>query len=149
MALQSKYDPRQDRMLLTVNLKKDEASRTFWLTRLQWLMLMHQVSAVSARPVDDGGALPPRKSPPQALPPQPEAVLLDSLKLGREGDTVKVRLGASEDAITLALKEQQLANFQRMLVTQAERAGWDPRAAMERLAAARAARVAMKRAKGG
>lgn len=148
MALQAKYDPRQDRMLLTLDVKKQDTGRSFWLTRVQWLGLMVQLAAVSEKPVDDGGALPPRKSAPQPLPPQPNAVMAEGLKLRREGEGVRVAIGTGPDAVGLMLQGESLANFRRMLVTQAERAGWDPRAALERINAARAAGQAMKKAKG-
>jgi hypothetical protein len=156
MAIHSRYDAREDRMLLSVETGPEKTLRQIWMTRRQWTGLLHQMVAMKFAPLDDpkppqNQGEPKAKPRAHALPPQPEAKSVQTLKLRKEADgTAKVMFGFDDkDGVGITLKQTGIVDLQRMLEQQAERAGWDPRAALERLDAAEAAAKAMKKAQGG
>ncbi len=149
MALHSKYDPQQDRMRLILRPAQGPL-RAFWITRRQWLGLLHALSGAAP-----AAAAPPGKAPPLA-PPKPAvspdslavaAVPLQGMRLRRMAGGVRLLLVADGDTVSLDLPAAAIVEVQSMLRQQAERAGWDTEAALARLGAASVASAALKRAR--
>ncbi|MBI5275324.1 MAG: hypothetical protein HY854_02605 [Burkholderiales bacterium] len=150
MGLQARYDPKQDRMLLALQYGEGER-RVFWLTRRLWLGLMHELVAMKIVPTDDKAAAPPPAKKPQPLPPQPDARDVRTVRIRKLPDNgLRVAFAAEgeEQDVTLTLQREGVGNFMRLVEQQAERAGWDPRAAVERLKAGDVAKGVVRKAKG-
>lgn len=149
MGLQARYDPKQDRMLLVMNFGEGE-QRVFWFTRRLWHALLHEIAELKLAGVEDAALPPPTSKHRPALPRQPEAVEVESVRL-RKLANGGIRLffaAVGQEDVTLTLQVSGVMKFQRMLEQQAERAGWDPRAAMERLNAGMLARRVVHKARG-
>ena len=148
MGLHAKYDPRQDRMLVTLNAGGDKAE-SMWLTRRQWLSLLQQMEVQKLAAADaDAPAEKPPKTPPAPLPGRPDAPCVDGVRLRKDGDGARLQFLLGDKTYGLQLPTAGLSQFRRLLEQQAERAGWDSRAGLERLDAALAAQAAMRKAKG-
>jgi hypothetical protein len=149
MGVQARYDPKEDRMLLSLEYG-DGTARTFWLTRRQWIGMMHEMAALKLVPADEAPAEPPpKKNAPRPLAPQPEATMVQSVKVRKQEEGARLVFAVGEDqGVGMTLPAERLASFHRLLEQQAERAGWDPRAGVERLSAAVVARNVMRRWKG-
>ncbi len=148
MGVQAKYDPKEDRMLLSLEYG-DGSTRIFWLTRRQWIGMMHEMAALKLVPKDEAATEPPKKSAPKPLPPQPSATMVESVKLRKQDQGARVVFSVGEEqGVGVTLAGDGLAGFHRLLEQQAERAGWDPRAGIERLNAGVVARNLMRKARG-
>ena len=141
MAIKVRYDFKEDRMRLEIAPDREE-SQAFLLNRRQWLNL------ISAVGVTD---LPPLKVPPQR--PQaregevePPAQPVRALKLGREEGGLRVGF-LLEDAHTgVLLPHAGLPEIGELFFRQAERAGWDPAAGLDRLKAGELAQETLRKA---
>lgn len=146
-----KYDAKADRMRLAIE-QGDQSPRVFWLTRSQCLGWLAELSGIT----ESFGLEPPqidfRNQVPRSPTKEPsiDALIpehLDGIRV--RGDEQGARIAFLQGKASYALKLRQLAmlRLQEMLVTQAERAGWDPAAGLERLKAMSAARAAINRSK--
>jgi len=152
MTLKARYDPKEDRMRLELHPAADPI-QVFWVTRAQWLALLQRLRAVTrqmgvesqaAQAVEQLRRRPPRDPMVDALPP----ARLDGIRLRAQGDGVGLILIAGDKTCAVELKASGLRQLEEMIAVQAERAGWDPQAALERLQAGAMASAAMQRAAG-
>lgn len=152
MAVRSRFDPREDRMVLTV--REAVGDRRFWVTRKLWLALYSQLSQM-ALPESVADSLPPSAHAATPLTSNDReldsanAVMLDGVAWRRNesGDSFVVCLRSSQPEVRLTLPAVAIVRLRRMLEVQADRAGWDPAAAVERLQAKTIAGEAVRRAR--
>lgn len=143
MPIKARYDPKEDRMLLIMEPAEGE-KRVFWVTRRQWLGLYNGLGPL--KPEKEEVKPPPQK--PQPLPESLTSVAksLDGIKMNKKEDGFQVAFVAEGKPMGLQLKGDSLEQMKRMLDQQADRAGWDVQAALERMKAAMAANAAVKKA---
>lgn len=153
MSIKLKYDPNADRMRLVIQPEGQDV-RFFWLRRNQCLALLARLTdvlpqlGVAAKPIEPLKAPPPRpKKDPAIDDAAPES--LSAIRVRQEGEQVRVMFVHPDQGIGLTLKAPGLQRLQEMLATQAERAGWDPVAGIERLKAMAQARAAIARSSQG
>lgn len=146
--LRAQYDAREDRMRLTLH-PVDAEPRSFWVTRRQWLELLHALAALplpgavepaSESSVPAGG----RKAPALAVPP---ATPVQDIRLRKTPAGVRLAFVAEPEGATLALQPEGVRRLILMLQQQADRAGWDPQAALARLDARDLAGATMSKAR--
>lgn len=153
MAIKLKYDPVADRMRLWVQ-QPHGAARVFWLRRNQCLALLARLTDVAREMGVEPKAVEPLKAPPprprkdpaidEALPEN-----LDGLRVRVDGEDAAVQLVHDGKGLGLKFQAPGITRLQEMLATQAERAGWDPLAGVNRLKAMAQARAAIGRSKSG
>jgi hypothetical protein len=141
MSLQAKYDPREDRMRLTLQSAEGTAARTFWVTRRQWLGLLQAL--VNLPPAARGDET---ESPPSSEPSRPRLlssalenapVPIKAIRLRRLKHGIKLVLVMDgEQGVFIDVPLAGLTQLLAMLRQQAERAGWDVEAALDRLSSA-------------
>ena len=146
MGIKARYDAKEDRMLLIFEPRDGEA-RSFWVTRRQWLGLYTGLGPLKAEK-------PQAKQPPQKPQALPEAltkgaVLLEGVKLRQKEGTYQIAFMAEGKPMGMQVKGETLDQLKQMLDQQAERAGWDTLAAVQRLKAGAAANAAVKKASKG
>jgi hypothetical protein len=149
MGIKARYDFKEDRMLLILEPKdaKEAERRVYWLTRRQWVGLYAGLGPVKPEK-------PEAKQPPVKPQPLPESLtagaqLLDGVKLRRKDDTVQIGFVSGEKTSGMQVSGESLEQLKRMMQQQADRAGWDPNAAVVRLRAAAQANAAVKKAAAG
>jgi hypothetical protein len=147
MALRARYDPREDRMFLALQFPEQPEQR-YWVTRRLWLALYGQIASLA--PSQPEQALPP----PPANPPRPmaagdtaDAVALDGVRIKKNEDGVRLVFASARGNTFVDFKQPGLLQLKRLLEMQAERAGWDAAAALERLQADAIAGATVRRAK--
>lgn len=153
MSLQAKYDPQADRMRLTLR-PAERPPQVFWVTRRQWLDWLHALWRLP-QPKDatgiksEGPSTKPRRQR-AAGDDGVEAQLLSAIRLRRAGDRVQVVFGIQGEnaarGATLTLPYEGVEQMRELLQQQAERAGWDPGAALARLSATAMAGAALRKA---
>lgn len=147
-----KYDAKADRMRLQM-AQENQPERMFWLKRNQCLALLARLSDIAAHlGVDTQAADLPDQPPPRTPGKDPafdKAVPehLDGIRVRVDGTGVRVIFVQAKDGVALKLTIPGMRRLQDMLTTQAERAGWDPAAGMQRLKAMAEARAAIDRSK--
>ncbi len=150
MSLHAKYDLHADRMLLTVQ-PPEGAPVAIWVTRKQWLNLMHALPKVVPASGDEGdGTLAvhaPRPRPRRTPSGVAEPVELSALRLIALQAGARLIFVLGEQAVSMDFSPEGVAQLQSLLSQQAERAGWDAAAALERLEAALLVDAAMKNAR--
>lgn len=149
MALQAKYDPREDRMLLTLH-PPGGVVRSFWVTRRQWLALLDAVASLPLpdEPVPEAGDPAPGAKKRLPAPAPEKAVAVQALRLRPVASGgAKLAFVAGEDGAAMSLHPAGLQRLRHMLLEQAERADWDAAAAMERMDARKIAGEAMNKAR--
>jgi hypothetical protein len=146
MGIKARYDAKEDRMLLIFEPKEGEG-RTFWVTRRQWLGLYNGLGPL--KPEKPQAKQPQQK--PQALPESltKGAVLLEGVKLRQKDGAYQMAFMAEGKPMGMQVKGDALEQLKQMLDQQAERAGWDTSAAMQRLKAGAVANAAVKKAAKG
>lgn len=119
-----------------------------WVTRRLWLALLHEVGALAPEAKEDqAAAAPPAPGArAMALADAAGAHELSSVRISRNENRVRLFFDAPGQAPTLNFGPAGLAQFRRMLEVQADRAGWDSAAAMERLRAGAVASALVRRA---
>lgn len=145
MGLQSKYDLQTDRMRLTLQLANG-ALRAFWVTRRQWLGLLHAVTVLPQSASAEAPPLPRTKKALTAKALIPAPIPVEAIRLRQLAEGVKLVFAAADKGVAISLQEPGLQQLQQMLLQQAERAGWDVSAALARLNAQGLARAAMRKA---
>ncbi len=141
MTLSVRYEYLQDRMRLEIRPAGQEA-QSFLLNRRQWLNLIRAVGV---------GELAPQTVPPQ----RPEANKDDNEALVQEVKAVRIKreqaglrvvfqLEGAEAGVLLP--DEGLPEIGELFFRQAERAGWDPAAGLERLKAAALAQETLRKA---
>jgi hypothetical protein len=153
MSLQARYDPQSDRMRLMLQPAQG-APRVFWVTRRQWLGWLHALlrlppSREAAGATSEGA--PPKPRRPRAAADQGiEPQALSAIRLRRAGERVQVVFAiegeAAAQGTTMMLPPEGVARMRDLLQQQAERAGWDPGAALARLNATAMAGAALRKA---
>ncbi len=150
MSLHARYDLKEDRMLLTVQ-PHPSAPVAIWVTRRQWLNLMHALPkfapALAGGSAAADAAPPPHSRRKRAPAGAAEPVLLSALRLAAQPAGVRLIFVIGEQAVSMDFTAEGVAQLQAMLTQQAERAGWDAVAALERLDAASLADAVMKNAR--
>jgi len=153
MALQAKYDPQADRMRLTLQ-PAEGAPRVFWVTRRQWLGWLHAMQRLP--PAGDAGGATRTSSAPR--PPRQRAAAddgiepqaLSAIRLRGAGERLQVVFAVEGEVpareASLTLPPEGVARMRDLLQQQAERAGWDPSAALARLDAGAVASAALRKA---
>lgn len=149
MALKARYDPKADRMRLMLH-PADHPPLLFWVTRRQWLGLLRRLRVVAQQLGVELSAPKPVQAPRHRLPKNPEVESLapasiDKIGLRVEGRGARLHLLAGGCATGLSLNPATLRELEELVALQAERAGWDPRAAMQRLEANEVVRDALNR----
>ena len=156
MDLRARYDPNEDRMLLEL-CSAAEVLHAFGWTRRQWLALLNRVRGVllkmgeSAQAPSGPMAPTDRRRASQvagaaAQAPVVEPLRLDDFRLRTISSGLRLTLVAHGLGTAVDLQAAGLQQLDDLLTSQAERAGWDPEAAMGRLKAAAMARAAVVRA---
>lgn len=147
MSLHAQYDPQADRMMLTVQ-PPEGAPVAIWVTRRQWLNLMRALPQFAPTGAGGAGLAQPRgPRPRRAAAAVAEPVLLSAVRLAAQPAGVRVIFVIGAQAVRVDFSEEGAAQLQSMLSQQAERAGWDATAALERLEAASLAVAALKNAR--
>ena len=155
--LKARYDPRADRMLLTLQPAQGDV-QSYWLTRRQWLGWLH---ALLALPQPQVAAAKELASTQKVAPPAPRPRLdvgevgepksCKAIRLRRSGKMVQVVIVADSSeaggTLTVTLGAEGVRQLREMLEQQAERAGWDTGAALARLSAAALANAAVGKAR--
>lgn len=155
MALQARYEPREDRMRLTLQPAQGEP-RVFWVTRRQWLdwlrsLLLAAEAAGAAATPEQAGAEPPKPSRPRLADADIEPQSLSAIRVRRAGESVQMAFvvhgeGAPAQAVKLTVPPDGMLRLRDLLLQQAERAGWDVGAALARLDASALAGAAVRKA---
>jgi len=132
--LQAQYDAREDRMRLTLHPAAAEP-RSFWVTRRQWLELLHALAALplpdAVEPASESSVpVGARKARALEVPP---ATPVREIRLRRTPAGARLAFVAGPEGATLALPPAGVRRLILMLQQQADRAGWDPQAALARL----------------
>lgn len=149
MSIKLKYDPDADRMRLVIQ-PQGQAMRFFWLRRNQCLALLARLRDVLHQLGVDAKPIEPLKAPP-ARPKKDPAIdeaapeLLAGIRVRLEGESVQLLFVHADNGIGVTLKAPGVQRLQEMVATQAERAGWDPVAGIQRLKAMAQARAAIAR----
>lgn len=148
MALQAKYDPREDRMRLTLHPAEGDP-HVFWVTRRQWLGLLHALAGVPAGEAKQESAAAPasRQRRLFAHDPERKPIPLQGIRLRRLANGVKLVFVPGAQGVGVDLTPEGVAQLRAMLWQQAERAGWDVTVALARLDAATLANAALKDAR--
>lgn len=149
MSLKARYEPDVDRMRLVLQPPEGDP-KAFWAMRKQWLSLLYRLR-LAAQQLNVELASPEPVKPPRGRPPKDpatdalEAQLLDGFRLRTEGDTLRLMLVADKKAQGFSIKAPGLRRLEEMVWSQAERAGWDPQAALQRLQAEATTRTALRK----
>lgn len=148
MGIKARYDGREDRMLLVFEAD-DGSRRALWVTRRQWLNLL----SVLGPPKPEEEEVTAAKAPAARAQPLPDSITsgaqqLDSIRFSRKDEAVQLGFVVGDQPIGLALHGDSLERMKQMVQQQAERAGWDPEAAIVRMRAGAAASTAMRKAAG-
>lgn len=148
MNLQARYDPREDRMRLTLHPAEGDP-HVFWVTRQQWLGLLHALAGVPAGEAKPTFAAAPASHQRRlsAAEPGAEPIPLQGIRLRRLANGVKLVFNPGAQGVGLDLPPQRVAQLRAMLWQQAERAGWDVAVALARLDATTLANAAIKDAR--
>lgn len=142
MSIRARYDPQEDRMRLEIHPEGGGAS-AFWLTRRQWMNLIRAVGATEFTPRQVPLQPPGGQGDGEETPPQ----RVRTLRLKREEGGVRVVFQLEASRAGVLLPEQGLPEIGEMFFRQAERAGWDPAAALERLQAGEMAQETLRKAR--
>ena len=149
MSIKILYDVNEDRMRLVLQ-PPDKAPVALWVNRRQWLALLARLRAVAGQlgvtltefdPPKVPRGRPPRDPRIEAMVPEK----LDGMRLRVEGDGVRLLFVQGEKVRGLMLKLGGLQQLEEIVALQAERAGWDVSAGLERLHAQALTRAAMNR----
>lgn len=133
-------------MLLT--LRAGEAEQRYWVTRRLWLALYERLAALAPAAIDEEAEPPPPKpSPAMAPDAAAQPVLLESVRLRRVEAGTRLVFSGGGTTVNMTLRELGLARCKRMLELQADRAGWDTAAAIERIQAGALAGAVVQRAR--
>lgn len=146
-----KYDRVADRMRLVVERDNLTAS-VFWLRRNQCLALLARLDNASE---GEGESEPckledsPKKLQRRdTVTEQVRPVDLDGISVKTEVDGVSLTFIHAQRGLTLKLTPAVIVRLRELLLIQAERAGWDPNAGIQRLKAMAQARLAIDRSRG-
>lgn len=133
-------------MLLIVRGGEEEAR--FWITRRLWLGVYRRLSRLAPAVEEAAAKVPAPPKQPSPIPTEEakDAVLLHSVQIAKEGEGVRLVFSTDHDKLAINLNKSGFGQFRRMLDMQADRAGWDSPAAIERLDAQAAASAALQRA---
>lgn len=150
MPIKLSYDPKQDRIILQIPVDS-ETHRAFWLQRNQCLAMLarltnilEQMGMPTTPPVAQGlqpAARPKADTDAAAL----QAESLSGIKIRPEGDSVRISFLHPQHTAAVGFKGAGLQKLHEALALQAERAGWDPAAGLERIKAMAQARQAISR----
>lgn len=148
MSLKARYEPDADRMRLVFQPEGGEP-QVFWVMRKQWLGLLFKLRQ-AAQKMGVELAAPAAVKPPKGRPPKDpvidalSAVLLEGFRVRLDGDTLRLGLVIDKKTSGLVVKAPGLRRLEEMVAMQSERAGWDADAAMKRLEAVAASRIAIR-----
>lgn len=144
MNLHAKYDMKEDRVRFTLHLAND-VNHILWITRRQWLGLLHSVSLLLPNTTEAVVSNPRKQSAPKpieaALP-----VLVQGIRLKRLTNGVRIIFQKDTQNIAITLGDIGLRQLRDMLLQQSEYIDWDVMAAMTRLKAQNLAQQAMRKA---
>ncbi len=129
-----------------------QSARVFWLKRNQCLALLARLSEIAGHLDLDTQTIEMPDQPlqttrkPSSLD---EAVPehLDGIRVRVEESSVRLIFVQEKDGVALKLPLPGMLKLKEMLMTQAERAGWDPATGLQRLKAMSEARAAIARSK--
>jgi hypothetical protein len=128
----------------------DGVVRSFWVTRRQWLALLHAVLALSLPDEAAPDASAPVPGAKKRLPAVAvdKAIPVQALRLRPTADGgAKLAFVVGENGAAMSLQPPGLHRLKHMLLEQAERAEWDAVAAMDRLGARKIAGDALNKAR--
>jgi hypothetical protein len=151
MGLKARYEPDVDRMRLVYHPEGSEP-KVYWVMRRQWLGLLFQLR-LAARKMEVALIPPVPIKTPRSRPQKDQvteelvATVLDGFRVRVEGDICRLVLIDDKKGHSFGMKAPGLLRLEEMVALQAERAGWDPAAALQRLQASVSARAAMRQAK--
>ena len=149
MALTARYDHNEDRMLLHVQSDPD-LSRRYWITRRQWLWLLFRLQTIAKRQGEKLTSLRAMEPPDNAHASlvQEEGlvpVLLETIRVRALERGFRIAFFAGDRAANVALTIINVHKAEEFVFLQAERAGWDPQAGVQRLEAGELASTAIRR----
>jgi hypothetical protein len=148
MAIKARYDPAEDRMLMSVRMENGE--RLYWVTRRLWLSLYRQFAELDETGGDAAEVPPPKPARAAPIPAEEsrDASRLERVQFSRTAEGIKLLFsaGGSADNVGIGVRTTAVHRFRRLFEMQAERAGWDPAAALDRLSAGKMAAATLKKA---
>ena len=132
--------------------QENMSARVFWLKRNQCLALLARLSEIAGHLGADGLAVDlldrqPRTPKKDAFFDDAAPEHLDGIRVRVDGEGVRLILIQDKSNLSLKLAVPVMRRMQEVLLTQAERAGWDPAAGLQRLKAMAEARAAINRSK--
>ena len=136
MAMRAAYRAVEDRIELF--LEGENHCTSCWLTRRQWLGLLHQLKhTVLCEHKAEAAPLKSPASPAYSASVQvTEAGLVSAIRVRQKPAQLTVLLTLGESVRAIALNAKQLKALIAMLQKQADIAGWDAALAMRRYQAA-------------
>jgi hypothetical protein len=148
MSLRAAYRTAEDRMELF--LESDTETTACWVTRRQWLGLLHRVvhTVLTEERVKRHSAPRGRAARSVAATQATHAGLVKSLRVRQTPDHITLFITLGPLVHSVKLNATQLASLKALLQKQANLAGWDAPAALRRYQAASLTRDALDKASG-
>ena len=137
MSLRAVYRATEDRIELF--LDSENQATACWLTRRQWLGLLHQLkhTVLCEHNIEAAPAIAPISPPLTRSSPVSHLGLVSAIRVRQQPEQLTVLLTLGESVRAITLNAQQLKALITLLQKQAEVAGWDAALAMRRYQAAR------------
>lgn len=136
MAMRAVYRATEDRIELF--LEGENQATACWLTRRQWLGLLHQLkhTVLCEHKAEAAPIIAPILPPSTTSSPVIQAGLVSAIRVRQQPEQLTVLLTLGESVRAIALNAKQLKALIAMLQKQADIAGWDAALAMRRYQAA-------------
>ena len=127
----------------------DAVPRSYWITRRQWLELLHALAALPLPSAGDQVAEPPKQEGGRIGPAQDAlpATPLQDIRLRKTPTGIRLAFVADPESATLVLQAEGIRRLIQVLQQQSERAGWDPQSALARLQARDLAGATLRKAR--
>jgi hypothetical protein len=149
--LKLKYDVGEDRMELVL-AENDTNRQTFWLCRRHCIGLLFRLSQIADDlkiELDQIEKLAPPQFRKQvaSIPDQLLAQKIEGLSIKKVSSGAELRIRGAQGGVAVKLSPDGVKKMNELVYSQAERAGWDPAAGIDRLKALAAVRTALHRKK--
>ena len=148
MGLRAAYRAAEDRMELFLDSKTETTA--CWVTRRQWLSLLHRVvHTVLTEERGERPSAPRRRSSRLAAGPlATNSGLVKSFRVRQTPDQITLFITLGPSVRSIKFNATQLDALKEMLQKQSNLAGWDAPAALRRYQAANLTRDALEKASG-
>lgn len=147
MGLRAAYRAGEDRIELFLDSETDTTA--CWVTRRQWLSLLHRVVHTLLTEGVERPSAPRRRAARSAAGPLvTHAGLVKSLRIRQTPDQITLFITLGPSVRSININATQLDDLKAMLQKQSNLAGWDAPSALRRYQAASLTRDALKKASG-